>query len=149
MTTAIQHTGYHVVWQRPRAACHLIGDPDCLLIKRWTIKLPLTAFKLRVHRMYPLTADRDPHDHPWHFITLVVRGSYDDVRRDGKVTRMQPGTLRFRSSMHTHQTFAGPAGAWTVVLCWPVSRRWGFWRDGTWWDHTPYKQKFGSGMTCE
>lgn len=64
----------------------VIGAPDCPLIHRWTIR-PWGGhghsdlnWKLMVHHFLPNADDRDVHDHPRPFWTLVLRGSYDDMR---------------------------------------------------------------------
>lgn len=78
-----------------------IGAPDCPIIRRWTIVdekaeatasheqqvttlLPLPKWltrdhKLMVHFFPPNVEDRDPHDHPRGFWTIVLRGRYLDL----------------------------------------------------------------------
>jgi hypothetical protein len=75
----------------------LIGPPDCPIMRRWTIygddpKESLLPFvrrakrfpylcdrKLLLHFFEPNVEDRDPHDHPRGFWTIVLRGSYLDL----------------------------------------------------------------------
>lgn len=75
----------------------MIGPPDCPIMRRWTIygdvgKEALLPFvrlaksfpsifdrKLMVHYFEPNVEDRDPHDHPRGFWTLVLRGLYYDL----------------------------------------------------------------------
>lgn len=61
-----------------------IGPDECPLFYRWTLLAPRihgrVPFKLMVHRFIPNRQDADvPHDHPRGFITLVLRGGYDDL----------------------------------------------------------------------
>jgi hypothetical protein len=78
-----------------------IGAPDCPIMNRWTIVdekpaatashgqkvmslLPLPKwltrdYKLMVHHFLPNVEDRDPHDHPRPFWTLVLKGCYFDL----------------------------------------------------------------------
>jgi hypothetical protein len=69
-----------------------IGHPDCPNIVRWTPLSPpwrrstlANGYRIRVtpkvmlHRFLPTADDRDPHDHPWPFVTLVLAGRYDDL----------------------------------------------------------------------
>lgn len=58
----------------------VIGPPECPLFTRWTLLAPRNLFKLRVHHFAPERQDGDcPHDHPWWFLTFVVKGGYDDL----------------------------------------------------------------------
>lgn len=139
--------GYVVLWRRGRLECSAVGDPDCVILKRWTLKV--AGAKLRLHRFAAQATDRDAHDHPWSFLTLVIQGRYLDIRRDGKATRMHVGSVRWRSAEHAHRTISGPAGATTLVLSMPERRCWGFWRDGQWLDAHTYRNVHGSGTICE
>lgn len=66
----------------------IIGPPECPILKRWTL-IPWrepkddraeARFKLMVHHFLPNADDRDLHDHPRPFWTLVLRGFYDDIK---------------------------------------------------------------------
>lgn len=135
------------LWKRGPFTCYLIGDPACPILKRITLKFPL--FKVRLHRFFPNTSDRDTHDHPWSFLTIVVQGGYTDVTLDGKVDKMRPGSIRWRSADHAHKTFAGPKGCTTIVIGPHASRTWGFFVDGKWMQWKVYMARFGHGMQCD
>lgn len=136
------------LWKHGPLRCMLIGDPACPILKRWTLRLPLSA--LRLHRFYPNTSDRDTHDHPWWFITIVLQGGYDDVHLTGKVDKLRRGSVRFRSAHHAHKTYAGPNGCWTLILSPKASRSWGFFPNrGKWIPWQKYMQKYGHGMVCD
>lgn len=135
------------LWKHGPLECMLIGNPECPILKRWTLKLPWS--KIRLHHFYPNTSDRDTHDHPWWFITLVVAGSYDDVKLDGTTDHMKLGSMRFRSANHAHKTFAGSNGAWTIVFSQREQRPWGFFPYGKWIPWQEYMMRYGHGMLCE
>jgi hypothetical protein len=164
----------------------VIGAPDCPLMLRWTIisddpaeaLLPLPKKltgdrKLMVHRFLPNVEDRDPHDHPRGFWTLVLRCGYWDLvpcpdcggipvvmqmppgecelcKNAGVVVGdvMRAGVIRYRAAEHTHITQSGPRGAWTVVLMGPMERPWGFLRQGRWWAFRSYEAAFGFAHRC-
>lgn len=136
-----------LLWQHGPFSCYLIGDPSCPILKRITLKLPL--IKVRLHRFYPNTSDRDTHDHPWSFWTLVLQGGYEDVHLTGKVDHMRVGSLRFRSAHHAHKTYAGPKGCTTLVIGPHTQREWGFFPEGKWMHWKSYMKKFGHGMVCD
>lgn len=149
MTTDSVDTGYELLWEHGPFECALIGARGCPIIKRWTLRLPTRVGALRLHWFYPNTADRDPHDHPWPFGTLVVWGHYTDINHAGRHDRLRPGSFRWRSALHTHQTVAGSRGCVTLVFTRPDQREWGFWRGAQWLHYKVYKQLFGAGMVCE
>lgn len=135
------------LWEHGPLACYLIGDPECPILKRYTLKVPFLKF--RIHKFFPNTSDRDTHDHPWAFLTCVVQGSYDDVRLDGKVDHLRAGSIRYRSATHAHKTYAGDKGCTTIVIGPHASREWGFFVNKVWTPWQEYMAKFGHGMQCE
>lgn len=152
----------------------VIGPPECPIIHRWTL-VKTRWGKLLLHRFLPNADDRAVHDHPASFVTLVLRGGYDDHvpcsrceglgywwRLDGKRRpcarcegngmvlgdRMRPGMVRLRPAEHRHRTRVGPRGCWTLVLMGPKRREWGFWKDARWWPWAEHERAFGFGMRC-
>lgn len=151
----------------------VIGPPECPLMLRRTL-LAGRVGKLLLHRFLPGANDRDYHDHPRPFITIVYRGGYDDIQpcrscdgdgrggdylgipcEDcwgngiGKVDRVRAFTIRYRSAEHAHITRVHDDGAKTIVVMGPLVRAWGFVRDGRWWPWAKYEETFGLGFRCE
>lgn len=63
-----------------------IGPAECPLFDRWTLLAPRwrgrPVFKVLLHHFAPNRQDADvPHDHPRSFVTLCLRGGYDDLVR--------------------------------------------------------------------
>jgi hypothetical protein len=125
----------------------VIGPEPCPIIHRWTI-CKVRGRKLFLHHFLANVDERDLHDHPWPFVTFVLWGRYDDITEDGR-ERLRAGSWASREALHTHRTHAGPKGAWTVVLTGRWKRRWGFWRDETWWPWREYERAYGPGMRCD
>jgi hypothetical protein len=69
---------------------------------------------------------RNFHDHPWSFYTLVLKGGYTDVNPEGE-ERMTAGKLVFREAEHKHTVMVDKGGCWSLLLTGPEKRRWGFW----------------------
>lgn len=130
----------------------IIGPDECPYVQRWFVQTPLGT--ARVHHFMRSDDDRALHDHPWSFVTLVVRGSYRDITAcpwcaDGKVRiqrwpepeagpecgpclgtgvrvdELTPGSVRYRPAEHQHRVESD--GAWTIVLSGRKRRTWGFW----------------------
>ena len=104
-----------------------LGIPSCPYVVRWMLQTPLGS--LRVHHWLSHDDDRAFHDHPWWFLTVCVRGGYDDVSPHG-VDRLRAGSVRLRHSEHQHTVYPRDGGAWTVMVTGRRRRRWGFWFQG-------------------
>lgn len=59
------------LWQRMTIPCQ---DGLVYLARLRVIQTPW--FGVFVHDIYQADADQDPHDHPWGFVSIVLRGSY-------------------------------------------------------------------------
>lgn len=100
-----------------------LGLPECPYAERWVFNAGL--FTLRVHHFVRSDDDRAFHDHPWWFLTLVVKGSYIDRSPNGDDV-LKPGSVRFRPARHRHTVVT--YGVWTIVLTGRKKRAWGFWQ---------------------
>jgi len=104
-----------------------LGLPGCPYLIRWRIETPVGS--LRLHHWLGPDDDRAFHDHPWWFITLVLRGSYSDVNPRG-YDLLYAGSVRFRRAEHRHTVIPGKNGAWTLLVTGRRVRDWGFWKNG-------------------
>src|SRR5580765_1177386 len=104
-----------------------LGLPDCPYVVRWRLETP--AGSARVHHWLKPDDDRAFHDHPWWFLTVVLRGGYTDRTPAGD-DHLRAGSVRFRHARYQHTVFPGPQGAWTLLVTGRPVRAWGFWRDG-------------------
>lgn len=96
-------------------------------LRRWALVFGLAS--IRVHHFLCSDDDRAFHDHPWWFITFVIKGGYTDVSPSGK-DHLGRGSIRFRPALHRHTVQIDPGGVWTVLLTGPNLRTWGFWVNG-------------------
>lgn len=61
-----------LTWKEP------LGRPECPYMVRWVLNLgPLGS--IRLHHWWRSDDRRAKHDHPADFVTLVLKGSYDDL----------------------------------------------------------------------
>lgn len=132
----------------PDGPWELIGPTECPIMWRRTL-ISGKLGKLLVHRFMPNASDKDCHDHPRSFVTLVLRGGYDDVQPDGTVDHVYAPAIRYRRAEHAHITKVGPDGALTVVVMGPLRRAWGFFREGRWFDWRSYERVFGLNWRCD
>lgn len=109
-----------------------LGLDECPYLRRWAVVLGL--FSIRVHHFYASDDERAFHDHPWWFVTLVLKGGYTDVSPAGE-DHLGRGAVRFRPALHQHTVRVDPGGVWTIILTGRNMRTWGFW------------ERLGSGRT--
>lgn len=102
-------------------------EPDCKYLERWRLNVGLPGkkawFGIRLHHFF--RSDEDHlHDHSFGFLTLVLRGSYDDVVECPWCT---PEWDRERL-YELWEDRTGHKGEWTTTaaLCEPYVLRYGF-----------------------
>ncbi len=110
------------IWER-----FWIGIKGDLYMDRITL-VQCPWFSIKLHRIYRPDRQRDLHDHPWAFLSILLVGNYveDTVKglRYCRVFNYKPAGGRHSIRMVSR------VPVWTLVLCGPKVRDWGFWVDG-------------------
>jgi hypothetical protein len=104
----------------------IIGeDPDNPYLLRWFLIPRNPVINVYGHR-FCQSDPSVPHDHPWSFVSLVLRGRYREVGERGTQVR-RAGSLAVRraGTRHRVELFDGPVS--TVIITGPRVRAWGFW----------------------
>ncbi len=87
---------------------------------------------VRVHEILRSDEGRDPHDHPWSFVTVILKGGYFETRYDdnGKEVSHKwhgPGSILFRRAHDWHRlTLPNGMVATTLFITGPKLQGWGF-----------------------
>jgi len=105
-----------------------LGLPECPYVIRWRLEIAGLG-SVRVHHWLASDDPRAFHDHPWWFVTLVLRGGYTDRSPAGD-EHLHAGAVRYRPALHQHTVVSDESGAWTLLVTGPKIRAWGFWPDG-------------------
>lgn len=99
----------------------------------------------RVHHILRSDKGREPHDHPWSYLTIVLRGGYREERYDelGDLISSKwhgPGSILWRPANSWHRLLI-PNGetAWTLFITGRKGQIWGFNVDGK---KVPYREYF-------
>lgn len=101
------------------------GDANPLLIRWILVRVPFLGIYL--HKLCRSDHERALHDHPWSFVSVVLRGGYHEITASGKRWR-GVGSIAYRPATWRHRVVIAPARpAWTLVFVGPRSRNWGFW----------------------
>lgn len=91
---------------------------------------------VRIHEILRSDSGRNPHNHPWPYVTIVLRGGYWETRytefgvwRD--VRWHGPGSVLFRRPNSFHLLSLPPGKSTTTLfITGAKSQSWGFAKDG-------------------
>lgn len=110
-----------------------IHKPEGLYLRRFYLspRVRWLLFQIFLHHIL-LDDDRHLHDHPFDFVTIILRGSYrETIRRSDGTTYervLTAGSIRFNRAEHTHRLeIIRPV--WSLVIASRPRRHWGFWED--------------------
>lgn len=133
---------------------HFIIGPRYLL--RWYVVPRNPWLNVYLHKFLHDDEDRALHDHPWWFISMMVRGRYYELTRDNFVVRTTP-SVAYRKPTHAHRVVLqkdasdNPIPCWTLVVTGRVVRDWGFHCPQGWrhWKEFTAKDDYGQvGKGC-
>ena len=126
----------------------VIGSPDDPLLVRYII-FRCPAFGVFIHHMYRSDYDRAIHNHPWQFVSVVLKGGYTEIHDqtiDGSQTSIthKPGSVLVRPAEWRHR-FCLPIirematdgmvvyqKSITLVIVGRRTQKWGFFTDRGW-----------------
>jgi hypothetical protein len=118
----------------------VIGKPGNPMLERWRL-LQTPLFGIYVHFVYREDLDRVPHDHPWVFWSLILRGGYTEERHrrpgDGewRYEVYRRGTMHRFPLHHAHRITDVAPRTVTLVLVGRKQRTWGFYDGAIWLDY--------------
>jgi len=101
---------------------------------------------VRVHEILRSDEGRDPHDHPWPYVTIVLRGGYYEAVYDDDGFWLDtkwhgPGSVLFRPSGTWHMlTLPSGRPATTLFITGRKAQTWGFNVNGK---KVPYREYLG------
>jgi hypothetical protein len=120
----------YYVWPRDR-------DDD-----RRDLTRPWWTWRVLLHRIELPDTDRHLHDHPWAFASIVLVGGYIEERPSvhgtpwAQMSWRRPWTFAFRRASALHRIRHVEPGTWTLIICGPRRREWGYGTPKGWvrWD---------------
>ena len=113
----------------------IFGDQ---MIRRKIVETPLACIYL--HRILRSDSSSDAHDHPWDYISLILRGGYFErlPNAGGGTSHWRgPGSVLIRRANTPHH-ISLEQPALTLVLVGPRRRVWGFHTQEGWIDGRKY-----------
>lgn len=120
----------------PHVVLHQGGEP--YLVRRYVI--PRNNYlNVYLHKFVKSDYDEALHDHPWWFISLILKGEYVEHQLHGVMNHRKAGSIAFRkaTTMHRVELFYPqnqwglpegytPSPVWTLVVTGRRIREWGF-----------------------
>ena len=89
-----------------------------LLRTRW--------FNVYLHYLYaPNENPKGCHDHPWSFLTLILRRGYLEYS-EGTSRRRWPGMILYRRAEYSHSITTPYGPSWSIVVVGKRRRVWRF-----------------------
>lgn len=112
-------------------------DGKPYLVRYYILRTPW--FRIRLHNI--LLSDYDClHDHPWNFVSIILKGGYTEIRESpyGKYyQKFGPFKILYRKAEDKHRLIVDKP-AWTLVFMLKRRREWGFWTRKGWVYHRDY-----------
>jgi hypothetical protein len=120
-----------------------------LHFKRWQI-WSTRWFNIYLHYINKADDDKDFHDHPWSFWSIILKGNYIEHIGIKGIPEQQYYKSIFRWRWHCayrkkdipHRIFyiIGNKPVWSLVITGPGGRKWGYITEEGWKDHEKYRQ---------
>lgn len=124
----------------------IIGGPRRPYLRRWYVlpraPWPIWPMGAYLHQIMRSDDERALHNHPWPNISILLRGSYDEVvpeRPHGFQEWMTPHVQHLHLQRHAGDIVCRRSGAshrlvipdnkpvWSLFIVGPRIRQWGFW----------------------
>lgn len=116
------------------------GDDNRVYLNRWGFRTPW--FGVYLHKMEAPDPGADLHDHPWPFVSLILKGQYTEQianirdllgpqitgyqRRQVWERTWKRGSIHVVRMDEAHTISKLIIPTWTLVLTGKVHRKWGF-----------------------
>lgn len=119
-------TGKRKPWGKVKLVISVAGS---VYMTRWGVRSPFCGIYL--HRFERGDADPYVHDHPWSFVSFVLRGGYTEVVRDNFTHELRERhvkriNVKRRDDAH-YVVKLDRTPTWTLVFVGRRRRTWGFW----------------------
>lgn len=121
---------------RKKIIYRLTSEDRVPYLIRWNL-FGCKWFSVKLHKIL-LSDDACLHDHPWTFISLILRGGYVEETFSGK-RLYGPGSILYRPAWWAHRLEIFQP-AITLVITFKKQRQWGFFTKFGWIAHNKYNQ---------
>lgn len=131
----------------------VIGPPGEPYLIRWWLIPRNPLCNIYAHLILRSDDDRALHDHPWGFISIILRGNYAEWRTD-KLGEYRwhyiAGDVLLRSPRTLHRIAIDPQrSALSLVITGPRIRQWGFQTKDGWVHWQQYLDQSNPGLPAK
>lgn len=108
----------------------VIGGADNPYLLRWFLIPRNHLLNIYLHKFMRSDDDRALHDHPWWFVSMILKGSYREIlSEDSQLVVLRcRWSIAFRRATHRHRVeLIDGASCWTLIITGRAVRTWGFW----------------------
>jgi len=96
-------------------------------LHRWWLIPRNRVCNIYLHHMMESDDNRALHDHPWHSLSIILKGKFLEITEDNKSSWRKRGQVVFRRATLAHRLELLPGEeAWTLFITGPKIREWGF-----------------------
>ena len=125
------HNGVALLVIVARMLNWLKRPPDFVIqdnyLLRWYIIPHNRWFNIYLHNIRHSDDDHALHDHPWHNVSIILKGGYIEQSWNGEKEHTR-GAVIFRKATRRHRLIIPDGGeTWTLFITGPKIREWGFW----------------------
>jgi hypothetical protein len=128
----------------------IISKEGVIHFRRYRL-LSTPWFNLYIHNILKSDEDRDFHDHPWSFKSLLLKGSYQENYTQEPshfavhFRKYESGDLVIHPATDAHSLHLLTPEVWTLVLTSGRERVWGYQTRKGWIDFKTYRQMKNEG----
>ena len=103
-------------------------------------------FAIYLHHLLQSDQDKHPHDHPRHFCSLILRGSYLEQSSHYPnfstihSNTFSPGNINWHDARDVHHIILNSSEVWTLFFVWGRRRTWGYRINKEWVDFQTYRK---------
>jgi hypothetical protein len=123
---------------------HLFHADGSVYMTRWSL-FETSWLSARVHYIATPDHDRHLHDHPWTFLSIVLRGGYVECRpvdlepcfsalmpneEEFTTAERRAGSIAIRQATDRHRIAIVRPDTWTLFVYGPKRQWWGFFTPG-------------------
>lgn len=117
----------------------IVAPDGSVYLRRWYL-VSTPWFGVYLHHIVQPDPDRDLHDHPWDFVSVVLRGGYTEELPRCRTRHWPAGTMHRMRAEDMHRICYGAPSTWTLLLVGRRRREWGFQTAHRW---MPWREYLG------
>lgn len=127
----------------------IIGGEDDPYMLRWYVLIPRNRFfSIYLHCFKRSDDDRALHDHPWAFnASIIIKGRYMECAQNDVPRMRTAGDIKVRFGKSPHRIELIDGDCWTLFICGPVVRKWGFYCPQGWRHWREFTNPVDGGST--